>query len=396
MELDLTGKRVLVTGGTGFIGGRLVERLILEHQAQVCVLVHNFARASRIARFSLEMVGGDVAKFDDVLAATSGCDIVFHCAYGNRGDAKAQRRVNVEGTENVLQAALQAGVSRVVHVSTVSVYGQAADGELSEDHERRYTGDVHGDSKLDGEKLALRYAREEGLSVSVIQPTVVYGPCAPSWTIHPLSQLKSGDMILVNGGSGLCNAVYVDDVVTGLILAAVRESAVGEAFLISGPEPLLWRDFFSAYERMLGVKSTVDMSVEEALAYYKRIQKPRGTVAQILSALRKPKVRKAILRLPAVAAPYRLAWSVLPDALWNALRQRVLSNGSSPGAGDRPTEARAVHPLSPTMIRFLAAKTRVCTDKAERMLGYRASFDLDRGMKLTEAWVKWTNLCPQQ
>ena len=392
MELDLTGKRVLVTGGTGFIGGRLVERLILEHHVQVRVLVRNFARASRIARFSLEMVRGDVTDFDDVLTAMSGCDIVFHCAYGNRGDAKAQRRVNVEGTENVLRAALQAGLSRVVHVSTVSAYGNPPDGELNEDHERCYTGDVYGDSKLDGEKLALRYAKEEGLPVSVIQPTVVYGPYAPSWTIHPLSQLKSGDMILVNGGSGLCNAVYVDDVVTGLILAAVRESALGQVFLMSGPEPVLWRDFFGAYERMLGVKSTVDMSAEEALAYYKPIQKPRGTVAQILSALRNPKVQRAILELPAVAAPYRLARSVLPDALWCALRQRVLSNGSNPVAGDRPAEARQIHPLSPTVMQFFAAKTRVRIDKAKQLLGYSPEFDLDRGMHLTEQWARWANL----
>ena len=129
-KFDFSGKRVLVTGGTGFIGGRLVEKLVLECNAKVRVLVRNFASASRIARFPIEMVHGNVTESDDVQAAVDGCDIVFHCAWEVQDSLSMERRVNVEGTRNVLQAALQAGVQRVVHLSTVLVYGATPDGDF--------------------------------------------------------------------------------------------------------------------------------------------------------------------------------------------------------------------------------------------------------------------------
>ena len=78
-QLDLSGKRVLVTGGTGFIGGRLIERLVVDYKADVRALVRNFARASRIARFPIQMVHGDVINPSDVNQAADGCEFIFHC-----------------------------------------------------------------------------------------------------------------------------------------------------------------------------------------------------------------------------------------------------------------------------------------------------------------------------
>ncbi len=117
-QFDLSGKRVLVTGGTGFIGGRLVERLILEHKADVRVLVRNFARVPRIARFSVEMLYGDVTNPSDVERAVDGCEVIFHCAaLGSKGSKEIRRLVNVGGTRNVLEAARHAGANRVVYLS---------------------------------------------------------------------------------------------------------------------------------------------------------------------------------------------------------------------------------------------------------------------------------------
>ena len=78
--MDLTGKKIFITGATGFIGGRLAERLVLEHGLQVRALVRNFARASRLARIPVEMVGGDVLDFNSFGQAIRGCEVVFHCA----------------------------------------------------------------------------------------------------------------------------------------------------------------------------------------------------------------------------------------------------------------------------------------------------------------------------
>ena len=120
---------------------------------------------------------------------------------------------------------------------------------------------------MEAEETALRYVTR-GLSVAVVQPTVVYGPFGTTFTIKPLQLLKTGRMILVNGGDGLANPVYVDDVVSGMIVAAVHEGAHGEAFLISGAEPTTWRTFYAAHEAMLGRSATVSMTPDEALGHF--------------------------------------------------------------------------------------------------------------------------------
>ena len=101
------------------------------------------------------------------------------------------------------------------------------------------------------------------MPVAVVQPTVVYGPFSLPWTIGPLGALKSSRVVLANGGDGMCNAVYVDDVVAALLLAASRPEAVGQVFLISAESPITWKDFYAAYEDMLGFRSTVGLTAEE-------------------------------------------------------------------------------------------------------------------------------------
>ena len=109
MNFDLSGKRALVTGGTGFIGGRLVERLLREG-ADVRVLVRNFMKAPRLARHSVEMVAGDASVQADVERAVAGCDVVFHCAYGNSGSEEDQRRGNPR--QHAIRARRRAGQRR--------------------------------------------------------------------------------------------------------------------------------------------------------------------------------------------------------------------------------------------------------------------------------------------
>ena len=394
MNLDFAGRKVLVTGGTGFLGGRLVEKLVLEHDAHVRVLVRNFARAARIARFDIEMVGGDVTNFNDVRTAMANCEFVFHCAYGNRGDEEAQRRVNVMGTENVLRAVQSLGVHRVVHVSTISVYGITPDGTLDESAERKPDGDVYSETKLAAEKLALRLAREDGLPVTVIQPTVIYGPWGDVWTIQPLRQMREGAIILVNGGDGLSNAVYVDDVVQAMLLAAKSEDAVGETFLIAGPDNPTWRDFYGMYEHMLGTTATVTMTLAEAGAYARK-QKCARSIRQVgLEILRQqPDVRRRLFQTKEISLLLRAAQAVIPEQRWEGLKARIMGGDS---LASRPSTAsgkgRMPIPLDDTTLRFYASKTRVCIEKAKRVLGYKPAFELEPGMRLTQAWADWANL----
>ncbi|MBA7626834.1 GDP-L-fucose synthase [subsurface metagenome] len=391
--MNLKGTRVLVTGGTGFIGGRLVERLVMEYGADVRVLVKNFARAARIARFPIEMLPGDVTEPAAVERAVDGCEIVFHCAYGNTGSPAQQKGVTVQGTGNILQAALKHKAKRVVHVSTISVYGKTGDGDLDESAPRRRSNDVYADSKLEAEKLVFKYFNKYGLPVAVIQPTIVYGPFGGSWTLNPINQLKSGRVILAEGGNGLCNAVYVDDVIQAMILAATRDEAVGEAFLISAEEPVTWREFYGAYERMLGFESTISMSLREVEELNKRYKKAQSTIGQVMTALREhPYILSRILQLPAVSRAYRVASVLTPDSLQNRLKNFLMAPSVSTRHHPLSSPEKPILPLTKARVDFFRVHTCVRIDKAKRLLGYEPSFDFEQGMRLTEMWVRYSNL----
>jgi nucleoside-diphosphate-sugar epimerase len=379
---DLRGTRVLVTGATGFIGGRLVERLIVEEGATVRALVRNFANVPRIARFPVEMVAGDLSSASAIDSAVAGCDYVIHCAYGTQGDDAARRDATVNGTERVLAAAHRHNCRRVVAISTISVYGDTPEGDLDETAPRRYSGAVYNDTKLDAEKAAFSYC-EKGLSVAVVQPTVVYGPFASTWTTKPLTQLKTGRVILVNGGTGLCNAVYVDDVVTALLLTATEPRAHGEAFLVSGEAPVTWREFYGTYESMLGQAATVSMSEAEALAFYNG-EGPKSLLSEIRRvATRELGRRESVIRDRLAVNP------VGRSALAVADRFSLLpkSTQTAPAPLEPP-----IHPLPPAKITFSSAKTRVRIDKARRLLGYTPAYSFDEGMRLTGEWARWANL----
>ncbi len=394
MSADLAGRQVLVTGGTGFIGGRLVEQLVLEQGARVRVVTSNFANAARVSRFDLELVRGDVTDPAFMARAADGCDAIFHCAYGGRGSEAERRRVTVESGRAVLEAAAGSPAKpRVVLTSTMVVYGVGVEGPLDETAPRRRTGIGYADAKIEAEALAFDYARNRGVAASVVQPTAVYGPYGPSWTMRVLQDLTSGRVVLVDGGVGHANPVYVDDVVQALLLAATRDAAVGEAFLVSGGETVTWRDFYGRFEAMLGFASTVAMSRDEAKAHYLRTRRRRGLVRELVEIVRDtPAARARVAATREVAALYPLAKRLASMGLLPSPAPRARPADITGGGTNAAPTARKIHAVHPKQVDFLAAKTDVRIDKARRLLGYAPAFDFQRGTALTETWARWANL----
>jgi nucleoside-diphosphate-sugar epimerase len=398
--IDLRGRKVFVTGATGGIGGRLVERLVLHHGADVRVLIRNPSSAARLARFPLTFFMGDVTRSADLDRAMQGSELVFHCAYGTTGSQKHHAWVNRVGTERVLEAARRAGASRVVHLSTLMVYGRTGDGDLDETAPRRRFGNAYSDSKLEAEAMALQYSRSGRVEVAVLQPTAVYGPYGGVWTTKPLEALKAGRQILVDGGEGFANAVYVDDLVSAMLLAAVRDGAAGEAFLISGPEPVSWRELYGRFARMLGdgaernISRTVSMTADEARAFYRRHKSETAHVHQeLLRQFKQDQAfRDRLMGTRELFALRELASSILPEGLQQRIKGRM--SGNAFASPPRPDGELPIHPLTPEMVDFYIPKTRVRIDKARRILGYEPAFSLDRGMELTEQWARWANLVP--
>jgi nucleoside-diphosphate-sugar epimerase len=393
----LAGKRVLVTGGTGFIGSRLVEKLHLECRADVRVLVHNFANAVKIARFPVKMIKGDMTNPEDMKRATEGCEIVFNCAYGKwspKGE-EIWRKVNVEGTKNILDAAITNQIKRFIHLSSLMVYGITPDGDLDEKAPRKgIPGNPYAGIKIDSEAMVFDYYKKFGLPIVVLQPTGVFGPHAPTYCLNMIQQLHSKQMILVNGGDGLLNLVYLDDTVKAILLAAVEDKAIGQAFLISGRQPVTWREFYSRYEQMLNIRGTVSMSLSEAKEYYRRQQVKRPHIfKEALSIVRQePIVKKRLSNTQELIFLKKMVKTLLPRQFVDSLKNKISSNGQITPESSGSEENKPILPIAPWALPFYASKTYVRIEKAERLLGYRPDFDFEMGMALTEKWAIWANL----
>jgi nucleoside-diphosphate-sugar epimerase len=385
-----SGKTVLVTGGTGFIGGRLVEKLVLEHHARVRVLVRNFARAARIARLAVEMVPGDLRDAAAVRAAARGCEAVFHCAYDFTGAKDHQKRVAIEGTRNVCEAASEFGLARMVHVSTFSVYAPLPNGDLTEDCPWPKCKDSYVLAKRESERLVRQLGKTRNLPAVIVQPTLVYGPFSPHWTMGPVERLTTGLVPLLNHGDGCCNAVYIDDVVDALILAATRPGIDGETFLISGENPVTWKDFYGAFENRLGIHGTVEVDEEELIKTIKARRHQRGTLPQLVTLVRHPEVAPKLIGLPFVGRTLRLIKNCLPNDQWQALKSFLLASRSANHFANG--SGKVLHVPDEMLLGLYRTKTRVRIEKANKRLGYVPKFDFERGMELTERFIHWANL----
>jgi nucleoside-diphosphate-sugar epimerase len=383
------GTRALVTGASGFIGSRLVERLVLEAGAQVRALVRTYGAAAALARFPVELMRGDVLDRDSLRQAIQGCDVIFHCATGTSWILRERRRVEVEGARHVLEEAASAGGVRVVQLSSVLVYGITPDGEIEETSPRRRTGDLYADAKLQAEQLATRFASR--VPVTVLQPTAVYGPWAGVYGRSVLNSLRSGRVPLVDGGHGICNIVYVDDLVSALLASASRPEAAGESFLVTGPDHVTWRTFYERFARMLGVTDrTIDVPLADVVRDWRRSGWKRpGLVGETVRALGQARLRERVYETREGAAAMRVAQAVLPPAVFHAREARSALGATTPTNDSRTPPVHAVRPFT---ARFQATRTHVRIDKARRVLGYEPVFDFDTGMRLTEQWARWAGL----
>lgn len=392
----LRGRRVLVTGG-GFIGGRLAERLAAEGETDVLVMVRQPTASSAFERVGCRSLVGDVTSRSDLLAAADGCDVIFHCAFGTAGSTRHRRTVNREGTRRVLEAAATAGVRRVVHLSTFMVYGRTVDGDINEEMPRRPFGDPYGDSKLEAEQIALDMARSGQAPVVVLQPVNVYGPHGKTWVENVLARMCAGRITLVNGGTGVCNAVYVDDLVDAMLLAATTDGVVGRALLISSGERVTWREFYDCFEALLGMKRTESRTEAEALADWDRGQRQQPTVPAVLGdALRRRRLELSRLMETREARTVRAAaGEVLPAQLHDWVR-RHLPRGESgtfvPSVV--PDDEATLQTLTPSEIAFFASRATARIDLARSLLGYEPRFDLEAGMAATTKWVHEAHRIP--
>ncbi|WP_428267413.1 NAD-dependent epimerase/dehydratase family protein [Haliangium sp.] len=245
-----SGRRILITGGAGFIGSHLAERLLADNEV---VVLDSFRRdaltgAGLVGHERLTVIRGDVREPAEVARAMVGCDAVVHMASIAGVDTVmknpvATMRIAMLGTMHVLEAAeAQGGVARVIDFSTSEVFGRYAYQVTEFDStvlgavgEARWTYAV---AKLATEHLAMNYWKERGLPSCSIRPFNIYGPRqVGEGAIHHFIRraLEGAPLTVHNDGAQIRAWCYIDDIVDAILLALTREQAVGHAFNIGNP-----------------------------------------------------------------------------------------------------------------------------------------------------------------
>ncbi len=230
--------RAFVTGGTGFIGGRVIRRLRARGDA-VVALVRSPAQASDLAELGCELVEGDLGSSEAIRRGVQGCDAVFHIAAVYRvgipaSERDAMRKANVEGTEIVFDAATEANVKRVVYVSTIGVFGNTRGEVVNETFQRDAKSflSTYEETKYRAHQVALeRISR--GAPIVIVQPGGVYGPGDHSELGNIIDQTRTGKLKMLMFPQTGFNLVHVDDVAGGILLAHDAGN-IGESYVLGG------------------------------------------------------------------------------------------------------------------------------------------------------------------
>jgi nucleoside-diphosphate-sugar epimerase len=320
--------RVTITGANGFIGRALAARLREHGHTVGGVDLHADAPAG--------VVAGDISEGGDWQDEVARADLVVHTAavVSNAVGLTEQWRINVAGTRRVVDAAARGRATRFVQLSSIRAFSDVGfpDG-VTEDQAVRLDGNPYVDTKIAGEQVVLQAHAAGQIAVTIVRPGDVYGPRSRPWTVLPVQLIKKNLFLLPARGTGIFSPVYVDDLVDGVLLAAVTPGASGQVFTLAGGVGVPCRDFFGHYYRMLGKRGPLCTPTGFAVA---------------------------------AAAAAATATALV----------------------GRTTEINAIS------MRYSTRTGTYSINKARRMLGYEPAVDLAEGMSRTEQWLRAQRLVP--
>jgi nucleoside-diphosphate-sugar epimerase len=324
--------RAAITGAAGFLGLHLV-RGFEARGGSVLPLVRSVEARSPARAAALESVLADQSFL-------RGLDVVVHAAavrHRHGVDAAAYRVSNVELAERAMRASAEARVRRFVFVSSVGVYGFPTRLPVTEQHPYA-PRTLYAATKVEGEMRARRAARELGLELCIVRPTIVYGPGDRNGMLDKMAtMIRSSTYRIVGSGDNVLHHTYVDDIVEGVWLAATREEAVGQDFILAGPETTTLRALSEAVAEAVGrelpkrhvpagiaraVATVVDVAAYRGLAFTVReppINHEKLDVMTLPLYFDTTKARRLLgfsPRVPykeGVARTLRGAWPELPD-----------------------------------------------------------------------------------
>jgi len=252
----VTGISALVSGASGFLGGHLLAKL-REKGFRVRALARQTSDIAGLARSGVDISEGDVADRQSLRRAMAGQQLVFHTAgkVSDWGSRQEFWQANVEGTANVITACREAGVKRLIHVSSLTVLGLPRSGARVDEKTPIADSirDFYTISKIAGERLVREAHDSGGLETVVIRPGVIWGPGDTAILPRLAALLRRGQLVFIGRGANNLGLSHVENLSHGLILAALTPSAAGQIYHLTDGEEITARAAFCALAVALGV-----------------------------------------------------------------------------------------------------------------------------------------------
>jgi nucleoside-diphosphate-sugar epimerase len=329
--MNLANKTLLITGIGGFIGLRTTE-LAIARGMNVRGLQRSVDKAKKAQALGAEVVIGDITDPIAAQKACQGVDIVLHTAaiVDAGGDPQRFHEVNVAGAVNMAKAARAAGAKAFVHLSSVMVYGFNFPKGVTEEGSLCGENNPYCLTKIQSEKELLTLNAPPHFGIIVIRPGDVYGPGSTAWVVRPLRLMHKKAFALANGGRGVINHVYVDNLIEAIFLA-IEQEAYGEVFNVTDGQETSWKEYFAR-------------------------------LAQIGNA----------------PPPFSLPKSVLRVLSWLSYLSQIIR-------GQKPD-------TFPQSVHFIARPYAYSIAKARNRLGYKPKVTLEEGMRRTQEWLQSADL----
>ncbi|MEI2579223.1 NAD-dependent epimerase/dehydratase family protein [Scytonema sp. PRP1] len=329
--MNLNNKTLLITGIGGFIGSRTAE-LAIAKGIKVCGLQDASDKNKKAQNLGAKVIYGNVTDPATAQKACQGVDIVLHTAeIAKEGGSIDQfREINVSGTINMAQAAKNAGVKTFVHISSVLVYGFNYPDRVTEDGPLCGEKNAYCQTKIEAEKALLELNDPANFGIIILRPGDVYGPGSIPWIVRPLLMMRQRLFAYANEGRGVINHTYIDNLIDAIFLAIEKET-YGEIFNVTDGQETTWKDYFTRLADIAGLPAPFSLPKDELKLFLQ--------------------LRYQGQKL------FRKQADILPE-----------------------------------VVDFMTRPYAYSITKAQKLLNYQPTVDLEEGMRRTHEWVKKTDI----
>ncbi|MCC5666729.1 NAD-dependent epimerase/dehydratase family protein [Nostoc sp. CHAB 5784] len=329
--MNLKNKTLLITGIDELVGLRTAE-LAIAQGMNVRGLQSSTEQNKQLQNLGVEVIIGSIIDSAIAQKACQGVDIVLHTEQiaEEAGAINRFRDVNVGGTVNIAKAAKQAGVKRFVHLSSVMVYGFNYPNGITESGPLSGENNPYCQTKIEAEKALLELNNASDFGIIIIRAGDVYGPGSIPWIVRPILMMRQKLFAYANDGKGVINHVYIDNLIDGIFIAIKKEIS-GEIFNITDGQETSWKEYFMRLAAIEGLSAPLSLPKDEIKLFLKlRVQ------GQKL---------------------FRKKVDILPES-----------------------------------IDFMTRPYACSIAKAQNLLNYKPTIDLEEGMQRTHEWLQKTDI----